>query len=156
MHPASHNPVYSTAGPTERYFCTTSTQAVEPPVQSVLGLFPGRELNHLPSCIAQVKNEWSHTTAPPVCFRGVHIDFTSTSTASVRNIFRPDKYLITLEMFALTHLDPLKCPICPFLTKTGTSRHILLMVSNLKFRETRCTHSAVVRRWNTDGQASRS
>jgi len=58
------------------------------PIQSVLGLFPGRkaagpELNHLPSCIAQVKNEWSHTSAPPVCFRGVHVDFTFTFTMCV-------------------------------------------------------------------------
>ena len=36
--------------------------------------------DHLPSYIAQVKNEWSLTSTPPVCYRGVRINFTFTFT----------------------------------------------------------------------------
>ena len=95
-------------------------EPARPPIQSVLGLFPerkaaGPELNHLPSGTAQVKNEWSHTSAP-LCMlswraRGLYIMCALfLSTACVRNIFRPDKCLIALEMVSLTHLDPLTCP----------------------------------------------
>ena len=34
------------------------------------GKQPGRELNHLPF-IAEIKNEWSHTSTPPNCLHGM-------------------------------------------------------------------------------------
>jgi hypothetical protein len=32
----------------------------------------GRESNHLPASSAEVKNEWSYTSSPPICLHGVH------------------------------------------------------------------------------------
>jgi hypothetical protein len=40
---------------------------------------PGREVNHSPPSSAEVKNEWSHTSDPPICLHGVNRDnFTFT------------------------------------------------------------------------------
>jgi len=97
-----------------------------PPIQSVLGVFPGRkaagpELNYLPTGIAKVKNERSLISASPPprmlswCARGFYLYLYNVcalflSIACVRNIFRPDTHTVALEMFSLTHLDPLTCP----------------------------------------------
>jgi hypothetical protein len=32
---------------------------------------PGREVNRLPLTSAEMKNEWSYTTIPPICLRYV-------------------------------------------------------------------------------------
>ena len=37
---------------------------------------PGCEDDHLPPSGADVKNEWSFTSAPPICLHGVDRDFT--------------------------------------------------------------------------------
>jgi hypothetical protein len=63
-----------------RDFPHPSTQLLEPttqpPVQWVLELFlgkerPGREINHLPTTSAVIKNEWWYTSSPPVCHDGM-------------------------------------------------------------------------------------
>lgn len=85
----------------------------------------GRAFNHLPPYSAY--SEWSHTSAPAVCLHGVHIDFTLTFTICVcvcalyfsvqllfEIFFSPiNIYRVTRETFALTHLDPSKCPSLP-------------------------------------------
>jgi hypothetical protein len=49
----------------------------QPPVQWIPGALswgvkrPGREADHLPLSTAEVKNAWSYTSAPPICFHGV-------------------------------------------------------------------------------------
>ena len=47
---------------------------------------PGRDVNHALPPRADVKNEWSHTFAPPICLHGVGKEdftfFTFTFTAS--------------------------------------------------------------------------
>jgi hypothetical protein len=56
---------------------------------SFLGLKrPGREVNHLPESSAKVKKEWSYTSAPAICLRGVHReDFTQhNNPETLRNI----------------------------------------------------------------------
>ena len=35
---------------------------------------PGHEVNHSHSSNAEVKNEWSHTSSPHLCLRGVNGD----------------------------------------------------------------------------------
>jgi len=47
-----------------------------PTIQEVLRFFtevkqPGFEVHHTPSSSAEVKNEWSCTSAPPVCLHGM-------------------------------------------------------------------------------------
>jgi hypothetical protein len=32
---------------------------------------PGRDVDHSPPSSSEVKNEWSYTSAPPMCFQGV-------------------------------------------------------------------------------------
>jgi len=32
---------------------------------------PGRDVNHRPPSNAEVKNEWSYTSIPPICLYGV-------------------------------------------------------------------------------------
>ena len=44
--------------------------------------YSSQGVNHPPSLIAEAKNEWSYTSAPPVCLHGRHggvITFTFTS-----------------------------------------------------------------------------
>jgi hypothetical protein len=36
--------------------------------------WPGREVDHAPSSSSDIKNEWSYTSAPPVCLQGVDRD----------------------------------------------------------------------------------
>jgi hypothetical protein len=45
-----------------------------PPIWLVPGFFPGREIDHLPKCSAEVRNKWSCTSTPPICLRGVERD----------------------------------------------------------------------------------
>ena len=61
-------------------FSKTSKPALGPthlPTQWVPGAIspgvkrPGRDVNHLPPSTAEVKNEWSYTSAPPICLHGV-------------------------------------------------------------------------------------
>jgi len=33
---------------------------------------PGREDENSPPCVTEVKNEWSHTSTPPVSLQGLH------------------------------------------------------------------------------------
>jgi len=35
---------------------------------------PGCEVNHSPSAIAEVKNEWSYTSTPPIWLHGVDME----------------------------------------------------------------------------------
>ena len=35
---------------------------------------PGREVDNSPPSFAEVKNEWSYTSSPPICFDGVGRD----------------------------------------------------------------------------------
>jgi hypothetical protein len=48
----------------------------QPPIQGVLGFFPrgktvGLEVDHSPASSAEVKNERSYTSTPPICHHGV-------------------------------------------------------------------------------------
>ena len=41
----------------------------------------GKTADHSPPCSAEIKNEWSHTSAPPIRIHGTEMDnFISTST----------------------------------------------------------------------------
>jgi hypothetical protein len=37
-------------------------------------VLPGREVNRPPQSIAEVKNEWSYYSTPPICLHGVDRD----------------------------------------------------------------------------------
>jgi hypothetical protein len=54
----------------------TGSGAHQPPIQVVLGFFlgvkqPEREVNYLLPSSAELKYEWSYTSAPPICLYGV-------------------------------------------------------------------------------------
>jgi len=50
--------------------------SAQPPIQWMQGYFPrltagAKRFNHWPPSFAWVKNAWSYTSTPPICFHGV-------------------------------------------------------------------------------------
>jgi len=73
----------------EMFFSETSRPALGPiqlPTESIPGApflgfkWPEHEAHHSPTSSAKIKNEWSYTSTPPICFHGTYRD---NLTASV-------------------------------------------------------------------------
>ena len=53
---------------------------------------PEREVNHTPLFSAEVKNDWSYTSAPHIRLRGVHKEYTFTFNFTVNCVMQYDRY----------------------------------------------------------------
>jgi hypothetical protein len=51
-----------------------SLEPTEPPTWRVPEFFPGREIDHLPTCSAEVRNKWRCASTPPICLHGLDRD----------------------------------------------------------------------------------
>jgi hypothetical protein len=83
------------AGTEGLLFCKTTRAPLgptQPPVRWIPGFYEGvkllgRDVDHSPSPSGEVKNEWSYTSNPAVCFHGLNRDrfsFTYYKAACVR------------------------------------------------------------------------
>jgi hypothetical protein len=81
---------------------------------------PGPEVNHLPPPSAEVKNEWSYTSAPPIRIHGTDRDkyykLIITNSVSIINTRQHKKMWGDLEMF-FTDCN------CPVWTTVSPSPH---------------------------------
>jgi hypothetical protein len=63
---------------------------------------PRREVNHSPPSITELKNAWSYTSAPPICFHGGNRDNDDEDTDGLLNVgllaFQPQDAVGSLTM----------------------------------------------------------